>query len=63
MDAAYEAMQKRVFVVAIVLALLQAPFVIEVAILYKRLGPRTKQEDTKEKEYKYTKLESDDKDD
>ena len=57
-DAGYEGMQKRVFLVTILLAFIHIPFIIEVIVLYPKLGPRTKQEDTEQDEYKYTKLES-----
>ena len=58
MDAGYEGMQKRVFLVTMLVAFIHIPFIIETILLYPKLGPRTKQEDTEQDEYKYTKLES-----
>lgn len=43
MDAAYEGVQKRTFLFALVLALLNIPFMIEIILLYQKLGP-TKEE-------------------
>ena len=62
-DAGYEGMQKRVFLMTMVLAFVHIPFIIEVIVLYPKLGPKTKQEDNEQDEYKYTKLDSVDKDD
>ena len=60
-DAAYEGMQKRTFLVTIVLAFIHIPFIIEVIVLYSKLGPKTKEDkteqNTKQDKYKYTKLE------
>ena len=60
-DAAYEGMQKRTFLVTMVLAFIHIPFIVEVIVLYPKLGPQTKQRNSEEDKYKYTKLESVDK--
>ena len=57
-DAGYEGMQKRVFLVTMLLAFIHIPFIIETVLLYSKLGPKSKQKDTEQDEYKYTKLES-----
>ena len=58
MDGVYEGMQKRVFPVTMVLVFIHIPFIIGTILLYPKLGPRTKQENTEQDGYKYSKLES-----
>ena len=43
MDAAYEAIQKRTFLAMIILGGLHIPFLIEIIILYRKLGPTDNQ--------------------
>ena len=57
-DAAYEGMQKRTYLTTILLAFIHIPFIIEVIVLYPKLGPKTKRENTELDKYKYSKLES-----
>lgn len=40
-DAAYEAVQKRTFLPMIILGGLHLPFLIEIIVLYRKLGPQT----------------------
>ncbi len=40
-DAVYEGFQKRIFVVAALLATLHLPFLAEIILLYKKLGPKS----------------------
>ena len=62
MDAAYEGMEKRTFLVTMILVFIHIPFIIEIIVLYPKLGPKTKQSDTEQDsdhdQYKYTKLEA-----
>ncbi len=39
-DAMYEGFKKRTFVAAALLATLHLPFLVEIIVLYKKLGPR-----------------------
>ncbi len=53
MDALYEKVQKRTFIVTLIMVLAHIPFVIEIIVLYSKLGPRTDLDN----EPKYSKLE------
>ncbi len=52
-DALYEKVQKRTFIVTLIMVLAHIPFVIEIIVLYSKLGPRTDLDN----EPKYSKLE------
>ncbi len=53
-DALYEKVQKRTFIFTLIMVLVHIPFVIEIIVLYSKLGPRT---DLDDNETKYSKLE------
>ncbi|XP_064385763.1 uncharacterized protein LOC135334489 [Halichondria panicea] len=52
-DAVYEEMKKRVFLLTILFALVHFPFILEIVALYPKLGPRT----TDNTDIEYSKLE------
>ena len=52
-DAVYEEMKKRVFLLTILFALAHIPFILEIIALYPKLGPRT----TDNTDIEYSKLE------
>ncbi len=52
-DALYEKVQKRTFIFTLIMVLAHIPFVIEIIVLYSKLGPRTDLDN----EPKYSKLE------
>ncbi|XP_064395488.1 uncharacterized protein LOC135342628 isoform X1 [Halichondria panicea] len=53
LDALYEKVQKRTFIFTLIMVLAHIPFVIEIIVLYSKLGPRTDLDN----EPKYSKLE------
>ncbi len=40
-DTAYEGMQKRTYLIMLVLVILLSPFVVEIIVLYRKLEPST----------------------